>query len=433
MPLSSGDTRIPGMKSPAEKIVETSDVPPAMPGSPSSGNTRSLLPIALVLAVTAVYRLLSFGHVPLTGFDEHVYAFYSRTLSDGGVPALREAIAAWDTDPRLRSGPLPLRVAFVAVGSLGVRLAGGDGTVGIAAVSLLSGLALMLLGTGLAVRWLPRDAAIVAATLLGTSPLAAALSTRALQDTFVAALFAAVLLLLDRALVTRRSRDAAMLLPLLTVCFLAKESTLFMYPVFLVVYGLRQGYHHRVVTSALALVFAAAPLLAVAVMAWVAGSFDRLWTVYAAYQRAQGEIPYALAYQQGPWFRYLVDFVLVAPAVCIAAAAGIFGAGGGARAGTRALAPATLAVLLVVFTGLPLMNLRLVLFADVPLRMLAAAGIVDTARRLRPGCRERRLSIVGAALLLALLDIVAYQTLFAGGRTYDPVTAALVRSLGLAP
>jgi hypothetical protein len=75
------------------------------------------------------------------------------------------------------------------------------------------------------------------------------------------------------------------------------------------------------------------------------------------------------------------------------------------------------------------MNVRFVLFDDVLLRALEAAGIFALAGKLG----GRRSTLVAALLLLGALasDIWQYQRIFVQAGVYDPVTAELVHADGL--
>jgi hypothetical protein len=115
---------------------------------------------------------------------------------------------------------------------------------------------------------------------------------------------------------------------------------------------------------------------------------------------ARGHLtPYTLEHQRGPWHRLLVDLVLVSPVTTLAALWGPYS--------LLAIAAALVAAHAVA----PVRNVRLVIAADLLLRISAVAAF-------------------GWWVLPALVvDLYISRKLRA---VYDPVTAALTSQLGMA-
>ncbi len=394
---------------------------------------RSGVLLLLVVAVAVVFRLLTFGPPELNGFDESVYTHYGEVLGRGGIAGVRAVSERWALDETLRLGPLPFRVAFIGTGALVCRLLGDYTPFGFALVSCLGGLALILASLLLARRWLAHPTAVIVAGLLCTvSPLATGLSRRALQDSGFAALVILAFWSLDRFIERRQRLDALVLGIVLFLGFLTKESMLFVYPLLLVLFLAREGHHRREGLGVLLAALAVAPLAALGVMITMAGSFKVLYATYSTYSELQHTIPYAVAYQRGPWFRYVVDFLLISPAVVL-----LVGVSGMARdifvKQGRVVLGAVLIAGLVVFACLPLMNLRIVLFLDTPLRILAAGGIVALGCKLGKTPRQGMLISAGLAAIVMLLDLVQFHTFFIRAGVYDPVTVNLVKALEFMP
>jgi len=398
-----------------------------------TGRLRAGTVLLLVLAAVMGFRLLTFGPPDLNGFDESVYTHYGEVLGRGGVSGLRRVAENWASHEQLRKGPLPFRVAFIGAGALCCRVLGEYRPFGFALVSLVGGLLLAVAGVLLARRWMNGIAGpVVAGVLCGVSPLATGLSRRALQDSMFAALVVLAFWSLDRFMEKRQGRDAAALGSVLFIGFLTKESMLFVYPLLLAIFLIRGGLRNRQGIAPLAAAIILPPVAALGVMAYVAGSLQGLMSTYSTYSEMQRTIPYALAWQQGPWFRYLVDFMLISPVVVLLAAVGATSAGAFSGRG-RALLATVLVLGLAVFSCLPLLNLRIVLFLDTPLRILAAGGVVALGQRFGRNAREATLILVGVAAIAMLLDLVQFHTFFVSGGVYDPVTANLIKALGFMP
>ncbi|NQU39449.1 MAG: glycosyltransferase family 39 protein [Lentisphaerae bacterium] len=349
------------------------------------------------------------------------------------MAGLRAVVAGWANDEYLRQGPLPFRVAFIGVGAACCHVLGEYTPFGFALVSFAGGLLLLLASLLLARRWMRGTAGMVVAGLLcGVSPLAMGLSRRALQDSGFAALVILALWSLDCFLEKRRGRDALMLSVILFLGFMTKESMLFIYPLLLLLFFIKGGHRGSHGLGGLAAAVILPPLAALGVMVHVAGSFRVLYATYATYSHMQHIIPYALAYQRGPWFRYLVDFLLISPVVMLMAIPGVKAKNGFIEHDRYALC-ALLVTGVAVFSCLPLMNLRLVLFLDTPLRILAAGGIVALGCRWGKTPRQGVWIAGGLAAIVALLDLSQFYIIFIRAGSYDPVTAQLIKALGFMP
>ncbi len=394
---------------------------------------RDSVLILIVMAAVVAFRLLTFGPPELNGFDEGVYTHYGEVLGQHGVAGLKAVAARWADDEVLRQGPLPFRVAFIGAGAICCRLVGEFSPFGFALVSFAGGVLLALAGMLLAKRWLNSRAGVVLVGLVcGASPLATGLSRRALQDSGFAALVVLALWSLDRFIEKRQIRDATVLGVVLFLGFLTKESMLFVYPLLLVAYLVRGGHREHDGLGVLLAALALAPVLALGVMVYLAGSLPALLATYSTYSELQHTIPYAKMWQSGPWFRYIVDFLLVSPVVMLLAAVGITSSDPFVERG-RSLAVSILLLGLAVFSCLPLLNLRIVLFLDTPLRILAVAGILVVGQKLGGDSRKGlwTAAVIGGAVVL--LDLVQFRTLFVAGGIYDPVTFNLMQALGFAP
>ena len=411
------------------------EIPKPEKGEARSGRSTARAGLALVLVVAAVvaFRLLTFGPPELNGFDESIYTHYGEVLGRGGVAGLRHVAERWADHEQLSKGPLPFRVAFIGAGALSCRLLGEYKPFGFAVVSLIGGLLLAVAGVLLARRWMSGTVGpVVAGVLCGVSPLATGLSRRALQDSMFAALVVLAFWSLDRFMEKRQVRDAAVLGVTLFLGFLTKESMLFVYPLLMAIFLIREGYRDRQQIVPLAVAVILPPVAALGVMAYVAGSLQGLMSTYSSYSEMQRTIPYALAWQQGPWFRYLVDFLLISPVAVLLAVVGAASMRAFCGRG-RALLATVLVLGLAIFSCLPLLNLRIVLFLDTPLRILAAGGVVALGQKFGRNAREATLVLVGVAAVAMLLDVMQFHTFFISGGVYDPITANLVKALGFMP
>jgi len=381
--------------------------------------------LVVVLAVALVWRLLTFAGPERTGYDEAVYRAYAQLIGERGLEGIRAAVAAWPQNEFLNKGSLPYRL-FYLLPCVGIcKLLGGYTTSHIAVLSLLFGLATVVVTLLLARRWVGPVYGLLATLLVVVSPLGTLLSRRALQDTCFAFLVALALLLFDRyCRGERRRSDLWWLGAALVAGFLTKETMLFLYPAFLLagLWVARDGWRDKL---PVVVPFVVAPVIHLAVVVWLSGGFQICLDTYRSYAAMQEKIPYALAYQNGPWFRYLVDLMLVSPLTMLLA---VIGAALPSRS-PRAVLVFTLAAL-AVMSAISILNVRFILFLDPCLRMYAVLGAVALARQ---ASATPRLQCAAMLLLFVVViggDLFQFYRLFDAAGVYDPVTAELIRANG---
>lgn len=387
--------------------------------------------IPAIGAVAFIVQLCLPPAGPLQGFDEHVYGTYVRILNERGVEGLRAVAADWPRDSRLNQGPMPFRLTYVAAGAMACRTLGGDTLENLATVSRVFGILTVIAAAWLLGRWLAPGPAFVGSLLIAMSPLLMGLSRRALQDTCMAFWVVLAMVLFDLAWRERGWRTPLWLAIALTLGWLTKESMAFVYLVFAalaVYYGWSYGWRGR---WGVLLAFVVPPLVFGGVCAWLAGGAGRMVETFAFYRQQQSLIPYARDFQQGAWYRYLVDFLLISPLTLVLAILGLSRSGRPLAEGRIAPAAVILVAGLAVFSCLPLLNLRIVAFLDIPLRILATVGLCAVAQRLAAlsGVRRELVLIVLAAGVV-LVDVGQFTRLFVGANLYDPVTAELIRGGG---
>src|SRR5581483_5618540 len=116
-------------------------------------------------------------------------------------------------------------------------------------------------------------------------------------------------------------------------------------------------------------------------------------------------------FQDGAWYRYLVDFTVMSPLIV----ALVFARAGNIDKQTRADFFWTL---FLVFS--------FAAYWDEPLRWLAASQIAIISNRFAP--RWRNFAIIVAVVMLAIVDLAQYDRFFIKAGIYDPVSTPLLRA-----
>ena len=391
---------------------------------------RSRYALAFLAMIAAVFRGATFKNASLGGYDERLYLIFMVNFYSRGIEGIQNILHAFPSDPVLLQGPLPFRFLFIWAGTWVCRIFGGFTYANLAKLSLISGIGIVIVGYLLFRRWFSPAVAFLGGILLIFSPLVSGLSRRALQDPFFCLLVLCVFYFFDEVWRKPTIRNFILLGVFLLACFLTKETIVILYPVFLVL----GWYYRRTINKEcpilpFVLVFAIAPVLYLAVMWWIAGDLKTFYSTYSLYVSMQQKIPYAVSYQRGPWFRYLVDLLMISPLTYMFSVLSISNQEPSERNGRNLAALYALSII-IAFSCLVLLNLRTILFVDIPLRGLAAVGVFGLANRFLTQF-SRGFWIVLISAFLVSSDLVQFFRLYMLGNLYDPTTFHLIQSNGM--
>jgi 4-amino-4-deoxy-L-arabinose transferase-like glycosyltransferase len=165
--------------------------------------------------------------------------------------------------------------------------------------------------------------------------------------------------------------------------------------------------------------------LGVMVLICISGSLHTLIETYRLLVTKAEKMTFAYESGGGPWFRYIVDLMLISPMVLLPAIGGIFGLRKENRAGLFLLLfmVFSCAVMVNVQNG---MNVRYATMWDMPLRYLAAGTILQLAGAVRRWPGAAALALVA---LVAGVELHQYALIFVQHDTGDPITQFLMYSL----
>ena len=381
-----------------------------------------------LLIITVAVRLPTMFGVKRTGWDERAYVVFAQTLDKGGVSGIRQWMHDYPTNESLQKSPLLLRVGFIVPAMFTCKILGSFNADNLAWLSFVCGVALVLLGAQFAENLSGRRMSILCGILLITSPLAAGLSRRAMQDTFAALVFLACLYFFDQCW-RRRSVPAHVSLGIcLCLALLTKESALLLYPMM----AIAAAYYYAAMklrpSRWLVLPLVAAPLIYLLIEIGICGGIGNFVDTYHTYASLQQKLDYTVHYEKGPWFRYLLDFLAIAPVVFIAAIIGFFARPEESIRHSRNLALIYFASGVLLFGQMPIVNVRLVLFVDMFLRLGAAAAIAFFATQFVEKWSRRIFYL--AIGLLVMTDAWQFYQIFVVGNVYSPTTFLLLRAEG---
>jgi Dolichyl-phosphate-mannose-protein mannosyltransferase len=385
--------------------------------------------LLLLLIIAVAVRLPTMFGVQRSGWDERAYAVFAETLDQGGVTGIRRWIHDYPTNESLQKSPPMLRVGFLVPAMLICKVLGNFSPDSVAWLSFASGIGLILLGTHFTDLLVGRKFALSCGILLVTSPLAAGLSRRGTQDGYTALVFLACLYFFHNCWTRRTIAAHVALAFFLCLALLTKEAALFLYVIMAIAalyYFWAMKLRPRFWLLAAVVV---APIIYFVVEIAICGGVGNLLDSYRTYAALQSKLDYTVRYEKGPWFRYLVDFLAISPFVFVSAIIGLAAASAenSVRHG-RELALIYLVGSILLFAQLPIINVRLVLFADVFLRLGAVLGISYVASLF--GTKRMQLAIFGLLGVFIISDAFQFYQIFVKANLYSPTTFLLLRAEG---
>ena len=389
------------------------------------------LGMALVVGALVAATLSSVRYVDDP--DEVYYLAYARCIAQYGLAGFRPLFHEYAVDDAHWLYPNPLRIGFIALGAGWTVLRGSDFHA-LSELSLVCHVLLILASYGFLRPRLGPARALLAALLIGCSPLLMGLARRALIDS--AATLAGLLVLWSffAALRSPQSRcGRCRFAVVFGIGILVKETTLLLAAPCVVVVAY-EGWtaRHRVGWGSW-MVALVAPVAACGVV-WLiaAGDAATLAQVFRIIADSPARNLYAMQQGGGGWYRYAIDFLLLAPWPTVIGLAALGWAALRLRAPTDVIVRLGMVIAAQVAAYAPFTkNVRYVALCDVLLRALAAAFVCELVASDE---RPRRMAFA-AVVVLALCagDWVSFHRLFVDGALYDPMTAPLVALRGMLP
>jgi len=359
------------------------------------------------------------------GADEGYFLQYSSRVAEHGLGELRVLFAEYLAGGDRRYFPSPLRLTTILVDALAIRI-GGPRFESLQAVAFVSFLVLLALVFLEVRRAFSERTALWTTFLVSVSPLHLAMARRALSDSLIATLVLVCIGLTVRGLTEQRGpRWWVGVAAACSVTFLARELNLFLVPVLLALILLHALWRRtRPSLWALSAVSVVPLAFAVAIAAVAAGGLTTAWQALRTTVAQDAGNEYIGRFGGGPWFRYVLDYLLVSPWTTLAYVVWL-----GWLASTRdadetwawALVPILVVAVLTPFSK----SLRYVVALEAPMR-LGAVLLLQRALGDRTGNRLATAGMAAALLVVAWIDLHAFRGLFTDGQIYDPASFNLL-------
>ena len=363
------------------------------------------------------------------GFDEGHISASTSTLSSRRESRHIQTSSTVTSTPNkncpVQSLP-PVRFLYIFAAYLWHCLFGSEAFEALYQVAALFSVLTLCLATIFAWRLRGSTWALAIAALMAFAPTQIHMSQHALVDGFFT--FWALLclwLLWENLRAPRDWRWLVAYILALSLLVLTKENSFFVWVALVVLIVTNRWLQFGTVTRELAIATVLGPLLGVVVLVFLAGGIA---TLFHAYQLSVGknfQLRSAVLTGDGPWYRYLVDLLLVSPVILILALGAIFRL-------DRTKKPELYMSIFIAASYLVMcnikygMNLRYANMWDMPLRFLAFGSLVGLVAPVR---RHRHILLGVAVVLICAIELRQYYILAVQYPLYELFTDHLVRAL----
>jgi 4-amino-4-deoxy-L-arabinose transferase-like glycosyltransferase len=364
----------------------------------------------------------------LVGVDENLYREYVNEVSEKGLAHYPNVVLHYiEKQVKLPASILPpVRFLYIFTAYLWKSLFHADALDALKNIASLFSIMTLAISAVFAWRMGGAGWCLAVASLMAFAPTQIHMSQHALVDGFFA--FWALLTLWMLWENLQRPRNWRWLCGYavsLAFLVLTKENSFFVWTAIVAIIITNWWLRFGTVTRELMLATIVGPLLGVVVLVLLAGGVDVLVGTYRLLINRNLQLPYAVRTGDGPWYRYLVDLLLVSPVVLILAIGAIFRL-------DRTKKPELFMLMFIGASYLVMcnvkyaMNLRYANMWDMPLRTLAVSALVTL---LTPSARYRNVLFAVGIALISALEFRQYLILFVHYPLYELVSEGLLRAL----
>ena len=387
--------------------------------------------MAVILAVGIFLRIYPSAGFSGLGVDEHAYMVFLKQIQRAGLINYDAVVRVFVEKQYHRPDAVvpATRIGFLAPAYLCRKLFHLSDFDALRDIACAASILTLILCAWFAYRLGGISTMIGLTAVVATAPLQIYLSQRALIDGYF--VFWAVLCVWLAWENLQRPRHWGWLSAYafsLTMLVLTKENGAFVVFALLGILLLTPWLGLGKVTPHLLIATVAGAAVAVLFLAALIGGLAEWARFYLMFEAKSRANLYSVFAQDGPWFRYLVDFTLVSPLLVVFAVGAIFQL----RKTDRP------AVFMATFLGLSFasmsvitygMSLRYAAYWDIPLAWLACSQVLRLAGQV-PKVRPT-IIFGGLLLIVAACNVHEYDRFFIQGAIYDPVTAQLVKASNL--
>ncbi len=416
-----------------------------MPAQESSRRKIEIFALAIILALGILLRLPPDTFAPggalhsiaalhpnpsymRMGFDEGLYRDYVNALANEGIASYPNIVEGYITAQSELTGAIlpPVRFLYIFTAYVWHSVFGCEALQALRDVAAFFSMLTLVLAMNFAWRLRGSIWSLGIGALMALAPTQIHMSQHAFVDGFFTFWALLCLWLLWETL--QAPRDWRWLVGYglaLALLVITKENSFFVWLAVVVLILANRWLKFGTVTRELLLGTIAGPLLGVVILVFLAGGLTNLVETYRLLVSKASQAPYAILTGDGPWYRYLVDLLLVSPVILIFALGAIFRMDRTKK--TELYMSVFIAASYLVMCNVKYgMNLRYANIWDMPLRFLAFSSLVGLVA---PLGRYRNIVLGVAVILICAIELRQYCILAVQYPLYELITDHLVRAL----
>jgi len=286
----------------------------------------SLTPLSRIfIAVLIVFPVLFSCSHPIKSYqygpvsDEGYYYQYASLVEHKGMPAFSRLIFWYSDHAEAREHPAPVRVGYILLIALLFKIFGPSfavqGLISTASLILFLGLCFYYVR-----KYFDLDTALLTLLFLASSPLILGLSRRALVDSSVNFWWAACVWLLADVLFKPKSWSYIVFLVALIMAILFKETSIILIPFFMLAASGLENKAEGVARARIWGILIWPVVILLPLYVWIYGGWGNVTravvAIFNTHLSSTASL-YAIYFSSGPWFRYLLDFLLITPIVLL--------------------------------------------------------------------------------------------------------------------
>lgn len=365
--------------------------------------------------------------------DEGHYFKYASIVKNGGLSAFHKIFQDHIDGKENWLCANPLRVAYIFMSAGWMRLF-GETYLALSSLSLFCYLLTLGISYYFSKKYFGNMTALLFSTLLAFSPLNMAMARRALVDV-PANLFAVLSVWLFFNFLHNRDKIKYIcVIVSYAIAILMREVLIFLAPVFIVYLCVRKySFKKEAYLNDFLSISIYPYLIVLATYLIAAGGPLRLLDAIAIKINATSPAinKYALLYCAGPWFRYIVDFILLSPWTTLLTIGFFFKYFTSKERDERILYFVVILIFYLMLLNLFIKNVRYAMLLDTPVRLFAVLMISEIANNT---CGKRaRMATYLAVLAVAAYDYASFYKFFIINGIYDPINMLMLVGRGIMP
>lgn len=363
--------------------------------------------------------------------DEGYYLKYATYVNTNGIDRFPDLFKDYIDNKDNWLFPNPLRIGFILISAVFVKIFGST-FMSLALLSLASYLAFLIISFNFTRKYYDEKTSLFFLFLLAFSPLNMAMARRALMDSTANLFYILSIWLFLDLLNKGNNLKYAIFVIIFSFSILVKETTVLLSPIFILCmlfykYSLKRSINLKDLLSVTIYPYA---IVGLAYMSF-AGRFSYIVDTVEIILSSPKTNQYAILYSSGPWFRYLIDFMLLSPWVCILSTGFVFYCFTLKRVDSRISYFLIIFVLGFFVFNMFTKNIRYIIMLDMPMRLFAILmikNIVETKMK-----NYSTVIIAVIVITISMSDYVNFNDLFVQKGISDPISYHLLRARKIIP